>query len=184
MLDYLCPKESGSTCNSCTHGTVNQPITYAYSDRKPIDCLPVDWYPHNKIDDLNHQDNGILVASYFSIHIIWRWLVRRSSTESWHNIYIYFPQLVYDCCPILNKIRTLYHQEIWWYLIVSIRIFLFLETMSCWLDSNLEMRSLIFIVWTPTFYNSDLMKTSSCMTVINAEYILWWDMLGYFVESV
>ena len=31
-------------------------------------------WTHNKIDDLNHQDNGILVASYFSnsqVHLIY-----------------------------------------------------------------------------------------------------------------
>ena len=45
VLDYLCPKESGFTCNSCTRENGNQIITYSSSDRKPIDCLLVYWHP-------------------------------------------------------------------------------------------------------------------------------------------
>ena len=35
-----------------------------------------------------------------------------------------------------------------------------------------------------TFYNADLIDNSCCMTDMNSEYRLWWDMSSYIVAIV
>ena len=47
----------------------------------------------------------------------------------------------YNWYPILNQIRALPHQETWCLLKFSIRLFWLLNNLSCWVDSNSEMRS-------------------------------------------
>ena len=87
-----------------------------------------------------------------------------------HSYFI--SQRVYVWFPIINQKRALAHQEI--------RLLWFLEILSFWVYSNLDIRYLMFMMWAPNLYSTDLMKNSSCTTDNNAEQSLWWDMLSYF----
>ena len=65
MLDYLCPK---NLVPPVTHVHVEPEINQLHillaTGNQSTAYQPIGTY--NKIDDLNHQDNDILVASYFS----------------------------------------------------------------------------------------------------------------------
>ena len=63
-------------------------------------------------------------------------------------------------------------------------LFWLLNTLSCWEDLNLEIRSLICLVWTPNFLDAYLMENLSWMTYMNVYWFLWWYIWCSFINSV
>ena len=63
------------------------------------------------------------------------------------------------------------------------RLFCFLEILSCWVYSNLEMMYLICQDWMPNIIHSEQIETTYWIMPMNSECILWGDMLSFSAKS-
>ena len=91
---------------------------------------------------------------------------------------------MYDWWSSLKLIREQLHWGIWWWFLFSIRLFCFLDILSCLSDPNLEISPLICWEWKPNILDTERIDNSYWMMPMNAEWSLRGDMPSSFDDSV